>query len=644
MKKTHAALFLLLTIFANCVKRDDSIHQQDNPFDSGGQNWTKNQPPIIINHSSSSPRWFDFYFPDSTGSIQLSFTASDPDGKAQLLSVSVYLSTDNSNFIQQALDTSLQSDSMVRIRGIVPNKNYLYKIIVRDSTLDPNKAKLIKSASDTAEGSFTSPAGLPPHPPQRIVVDNKPYVIILKWDSTYTDSLVIFRSRSSTGPYVPVDTIAAQSFPDVQMVTGLYYYRAGAQNKHGMAWYKDTLTGLIYNSTLTTSPALAWDTIQYDDSIGLTWTKPFISNYTVDGFSLYRAKHPAGPYSKIADTNALQYTYRYVDRNIRKTDDLYYRLTYTTKIGVSNFSPYIVAHIKRLPAPARVNPSAGTCGKYIRVQWDSVAQALGYLLYRHLYYQVSDTVLLDSVAGTVYHDTVTIDTMYRYFVAAYNAKGRGEYSTGDNAGYLMKKPLLVQWDTANTTHKYVYIKWYYEKMKFRLYRSTDSVTFTLLDTAQTGYNYYLDSSAAPGTPYYYYLTKIIDSTSQESRPSAIVRGMLRPAPPEDSLIVKSSPAAIMLYWKKITAAYCYKLYRSFNRYATVKNQYSFFSATEDTSFAITDSTIDTTMYYKITAVNALGFESLWNVKNTYGWPVKKDTAVCQIPELTNKKECRHGDY
>jgi hypothetical protein len=44
------------------------------------------------------------------------------------------------------------------------------------------------------------------------------------------------------------------------------------------------------------------------------------------------------------------------------------------------------------------------------------------------------------------------------------------------------------------------------------------------------------------------------------------------------------------------------------------------------------------MYYKITAVNACGFENPWNVKNTYGWPVKKDTANCPRPVFTAGKE------
>ncbi len=614
----------IIAVLLSCTLIDD-IGEQDNPFDPNGTNWIYNQPPVLYDNIHASPPWETFDYSDSTGSVMLAIYAYDPEEKLDTISYSIFLKEPGSDYTPH---TFVEGDSSLTVAGVEAATTYYYRIIAfdRDTT---NK-------NDTAEGSFVTPAGVPPKPPENATAGNLSYAVPLQWQCDLTAPVIIFRDTSLSGSFPPIDTVLDTAYFDTVDNYNLYYYMLATYNQYGKNFYPDTLSGRKYNSGLSPPPDPYWNKTAYLSSISIvvTFYTVNVGGNNVEGYEIFRASKPSGPYRKIGDTTVNIYNYfNFFDRNVPTTDNYYYKYSYLTNIGSSTFSNSVEAHLARLAAPSWISATYGTLGKHIRVVWNSVPDAKGYLLYRYKSSSFSsDTTFVDSLKSsldTVYLDTPPTDSNYSYYVAAYSDAGHGDYSTYNNIGWILKIPYDVTLDTQNTTDSAIGLLWYsggpsYQST-FIVYRSidsTDSFSFVPVDTPSypgSSLCFYADSTVPTGifTRYYYRISRLDTLFNEESYQSTIIGGILAPAPYTDTLHTESFPDSVVLSWKPNPGASEYRLYRSLYEYADYQNEFHLAYITGDTTFTVTDS-IDTIFYYRVTSANSSG-EGRWIPG--YGTPV-----------------------
>ncbi len=601
-------IFSILTLILSCTLIDD-IGDQNNPFDPDGSNWTENQPPVLYDSIQANPPWVSFDFLSTTGSVIFAIYAVDPENELDMVSYSVLLSTDNTTFTPH---TCTKGDSVLLVAGIVPATQYIYKVIAFD--LDSI------NANDTAIGLFNSPGGIPPRAPENFTIENLSSAIHLKWSSDSAIPVILFRSDSLAGPYLPVDSVIDTSYYDTVTTYNLYYYRIATFNIYGNNYHPDTLTGRRVNASLTPPRDPAWYSSTLSAStITITFYTVDDSSYSVEGYEIFRGSKPSGPYQKIGDTTAnIMYSFDYTDRNIPSTETYYYKYSYFTNVGNSPFSDTVSAHTIRLDAPAWVDASYGTSGTQIEVNWSSVPGALGYLLYRHInIFPFGDTVFLDSVSDTTYLDTPPTDTTYHYFLAAYSESGPGDFSTYYNSGSIMKIPFSVAIDTMNTSDTVITVSWEsnVSSQSYITYRSTDSLSFIPYDTVATTskYGWYFDSTVSPGnyTRYYYRVSQFNPVSNEQSYKSTIIGGTLKPVTFADTIRVTSYPDSVVLVWQSIPGALTYRLYRSLSPSAYYLSGFKYAFTTADTTYTVIDS-IDTTFYYRVVGANTSGQNSWVN--------------------------------
>jgi fibronectin type 3 domain-containing protein len=175
----------------------------------------------------------------------------------------------------------------------------------------------------------------------------------------------------------------------------------------------------------------------------------------------------------------------------------------------------IIPRMKPPSPPANVQASDGTYTDKVYITWNSVSGATSYNVYRATSSSGTKTKL-GSTTSTSYSDTsATPGTTYYYWVTAVNSAGESGYSSY-NTGYRKKgppsppsnPPSNVQASDGTYTDK-VYITWNSVSgaTSYNVYRATSS-SGTKTKLGSTTSTSYSDTSATPGTTYYYWVTAV----------------------------------------------------------------------------------------------------------------------------------------
>ena len=285
-------------------------------------------------------------------------------------------------------------------------------------------------------------------------------------------------------------------------------------------------------------------------SINLTWT-------AVSGAAKYKI------YTAVTSTG----TYRYVDETEYRTytvNDLVPASTYYFKVSSVDIdgiegprSTYAVA-TTTMPVPAIW--AAVLSSDSIRIDWNPVAGATSYLVYRSGTAS-ADYTLAGAASTTSYTDTgLTPLTTYYYKVSAVTAKGEGEQSspastTTPNTGVVVvPAPSGIQTNAISSTS--IQISWtaISQATGYRIYRSGPATgSFTPIGnvTAIT----FTDTELSPLTVYYYRISTV--HSGGESEQSITVSATTQAVPvepdPPDSILVPGSTIAGKLAWLQRSA-------------------------------------------------------------------------------------------
>lgn len=345
---------------------------------------------------------------------------------------------------------------------------------------------------------------------------------------------------------------------------------------------------LTVTSKGQTSISLSW---QHQDNVA----KYFVSRSTTSG----------GPYTEVYAGTETNFT----DAGLSLGTKYYYVMHYDVTSGGSSTSSAELA-VKtdtKLVAPPALTQSSYLMTNRVELDWNAVALADSYNLYR------SDSpdgpfTLLASPTGLSYKDNdVTDGTTYYYEIASVNDAGEGAISAPLEAKTAVDNVPPTTLTTTAQTDSTIALSWAAKSgaSSYQLYRSstTGSGYSLVYDGADTTFT---DSNLVTGASYYYVVsyTNSLGTSANSKELKVDTKSVTVPAPSAVKAI-KTYTNAINLGWNGVVGAKSFNVYRADSAdgtYALVKN-------TTGTSYTDKNLAPGTTYYYKLTSANAAGESS-----------------------------------
>lgn len=240
----------------------------------------------------------------------------------------------------------------------------------------------------------------------------------------------------------------------------------------------------------------------------------------------------------------------------------YYRLRVYNCAGTSGNSGTIT--VKTIcAAPTGVSATDGTLTTGVTVTWNAATGATSYQVVRNTSDSTSGATDLGTQSSGFDDTTADPGVLYYYFVRAYNGSAYGAYSTSDSGYRKLAAPTGVA-ATDGTLATGVTVTWnaVTGADSYTVYRNTtDSTTGgTDLGTQSSGFN---DTTAVPGTLYYYFVRAVDSAPSHTSDYSSSNTGYRQLSPPANVAASDgSSTAQVTVTWDAATGATSYKVFRS----------------------------------------------------------------------------------
>ena len=275
-------------------------------------------------------------------------------------------------------------------------------------------------------------------------------------------------------------------------------------------------------------------------------------------FDVYNPSHSA-------ISSLSEYSFRYYSATSGNSRSIEYTAEttgfhYLRFYGASNYVEgykYTLNVSEVTVAPAIPNIKTPVVGaNNIEVNWDAVAGADGYLVYRKI--GDSDWEILSTVtSGTTLVDyDVYAGVKYTYCVRAYNSAGYSGFSSYVNASLISAPEMIsaatassgvkVTWDSANTTGGY-YL--------YRKTASTDWTKIAIIEDCNT--LSYTDKTAKNGTKYYYAAKAYLGTETSELSNSVSVTYLMNPKMGK----VTSVSTGLKVAWTAQSGVSGYKVYR-----------------------------------------------------------------------------------
>ena len=539
---------LLLTLlapllFVHCSQRDAAKASRNNIYDAAATNWQRNQTPTVTvttRDNNNIPSWYSFNFEDSTGTVLLQFESYDPNERFDTLHYVLRI-----GFSPQNMDPVYRgSDSLYALPNLLRNTRYFYHLTVYDRF----------DSAGIDSGSFLSPLLLPVHAPENLSAVDGTATIALSWSSVAgAAGYRIYRSLTIDGQKELIDSTMLTSYTDRTSSYHTFYYAVAAYDYRGENRSAQTVSGRRTvaitapdNLTAFSEPAAG--------SIMLTWN--MVSGAA--SYHIFRSQSGSGTFVDIATISGVIY-----HDTVEYGGQYFYRIaSFDNQNRGGPLSNWQSASTTLLATPV-LNASKGLFSAFIALSWDTIPDALGYIIYRsktapddpHFYSAI------DTIATTTYHDATSGVLPCYYKIAASNSSGKGSLSNYA-IGWLLQPPHNLRILTTLTDTTKVSFAWDYRAgtmiRGFNVYRSTDSTTFIRIGTVNDTAHLYHDT-VADYRLYFYRVQMITDSSI--SGFSNTVSGSRKPAQPTR---VQAAPSqnAVVLSWNSCAGASGYQILRS----------------------------------------------------------------------------------
>ena len=359
--------------------------------------------------------------------------------------------------------------------------------------------------------------------------------VLITWkpvDGTVLSYIVVRKEEVPLGIYKVLGSTDTTSFNDTTAIPGFpYSYTVKADSFYGSSDSSKNDKGYRKLAAPTNVVATDADAPLVMDKVVISWSGvPGATSYAV-----YRATSPShqkpallgtvttGPYEDSTGTPEVIYNY------FVKANNAY---------GSSNLSAPDAGH-RKLPAPTGVSASDGTYEDKVVVIWNPVNGATSYQIFRAdgMFDAKTQLGTISGKSKTLsFNDsTAALGAFYYYWVKAVSKNGASDFSDLWDTGYRKQSvPTGVNASDGTYPDK-VQINWnpVQGAAQYLIYRST-SATGGQVNIGGSVTTTYDDTSASPGTTYYYWvraLWSFMGSMSDYSAPDAGWCAEQAPSPP-----------------------------------------------------------------------------------------------------------------
>ena len=325
--------------------------------------------------------------------------------------------------------------------------------------------------------------------------------------------------------------------------------------------------------------------------------KPTVKWPAVDGavkYKVYRATSKSGTYSLMLTTTKLSYT----NTSAKAGTTYYYKVKAVNASDKTSSYSNIVSLKATLGKPDVTISTVASTGK-IKLTWDKVDGATKYEIYRATSKTGTYSKLTTTTSTSYTNTSAKVGTAYYYKVRAINGTtaANSSYSdihsmTCDCAQPVVSISVVASSGKIKLTWKAVE-----GATKYEIWRATSKTgTYTKMYTTTS--TSYTNSTAKPGTTYYYKVKAIASKSAANSAYSAIKSMTCDLAQPVVKITTSSGDPN--LSWDKVTGATKYEVYRATSKTGT----YTKLTTVTGTSYTNTSAKAGTTYYYKVIAVGS----------------------------------------
>lgn len=371
---------------------------------------------------------------------------------------------------------------------------------------------------------------------------------------TLPSAYVLYRSTSSSGIYLPVDTVNVLYYNDSVPSTSTYYYKVSGLDSTGEGSLSSYISGSAYSPAAPVGESASWD--QYPNGVLFTWKR---SGGAVS-YIVSRSTSSGGTKTvldTVSDT-------LFFDTTLSPSVTGYYSVRYLNSHGLISTSSSEMSG-RKLGPPLSISVSGNT--SYIRLSWTGSSNSgVYYKIYRSTSSAGQFTVI-DSTSAISYNDTVSI-LGYCYYKISSVKNGESQLSSV-YSGRLSTPSAPVMVSVSMGTSTAIRVVWSNTTgaLSYKLYRSTSSSFSNPVFVSDVTDTVYLDT--VPTDSLYYYKCKSVNIAGESSLSSMSISGYRLPlSPPQKpvSLTVSNDVSSyIYLYWSmssNIPMASQYKIYRS----------------------------------------------------------------------------------
>jgi fibronectin type 3 domain-containing protein len=335
-----------------------------------------------------------------------------------------------------------------------------------------------------------------------------------------------------------------------------------------------------------------------------------------NGYKVYRSLSASGAFSLLVSTAFTSYT----DTGLASESIYYYKVSSIDTGGESAMSAVVgnktsvpeAAQGSVPPAPAGLSIAEVTSGS-ISLSWTAVSGVSYYKIYRADSASGTYTQAGLSDVNSYTNYALTPNTTYYYKISAVNDTGESaqsgsvfgttEAQTGGGTLPAAPSGLAVTGVSAGT----ISLAWNTVSgaIYYRIYRATSS-DGAYNQVGVNTVNSYMDYVPSSGT-YYYKVSA--GNAAGEGGLSAYTQGAsvaVLPAAPSGFAVTGVTSNSISLSWDAAAGAIYYRIYRA----TSAGGAFTFVGISDIAAYTDSGLTPDTLCYYKVSAVNSAGNESL----------------------------------
>lgn len=327
------------------------------------------------------------------------------------------------------------------------------------------------------------------------------------------------------------------------------------------------------------------------------------NNSSNDGWSIYRATQPGGPYTQL--TTGWSRT-TYLDTTIPPGNPNVFYVVQGEALGrVSAYSEEIGARLDSTVPAAPANFVATTGINWVKLTWNATPMANGYIVWGTAGNTAAPTQLAWVTSGTRFdHINLTNGVDYRYFVQAVVNGVAGDFATASSTPIVAPahtyRPMILS--VSSVALNRVSLS----------YSQPSGSTVQILRSTTRGGPYVAvgsnanDMTVAPSTTYFYVVRADNGSTQGElSNEVQVTTPSPMPSVPT-GLTVTATDSAVNLMWTPVADASLYQIGTSTSPTGPFNG-----SATTIDSHAVQSSTNATSMYFAVRSGNGTDY-SAWS--------------------------------